>query len=636
MGDGECDVVLVTMPFGPLLQPSLALSLLRDVTAATGARVRVEYLNIDFAVRLGAESYVRLAEGEPSPSVLAGEWVFAGALFPEAAEDAEAYLGKVLAGALDVGVLRAGSFGDVDDGLRRRLALARSLVERFLDDAAARVLSWNPSVVGFSSVFQQHIASLALAERLKRASPAIVVVFGGANCEGSMGDELLARFQSVDAVVPGEGERVLPALVERVLARASYDDVPGVVTRRAVPSSTVNNVDLIDDLDDLPEVQFDDYFGQLEDAALDLPSAPRLLFESSRGCWWGQRVHCTFCGLNGKRMRFRSKSPQRVLAELQGLRARHPGLPIGAVDNILEMSYFSTVLPALAAAGGDLGLFYEVKANLRKEHVRLLRDAGVRDIQPGIESLADGVLRLMRKGVSALQNIQLLKWCVELGVRPVWNVLWGFPGEDPQEYERMAELVPLLTHLPPPSSAGPVRIDRFSPLFEDPDAHGLEPVEPVDAYRYLYPFPPESVARLAYYFRTPGLERESSRYAAPLRAAIASWQAAHDTSALFSVDSGDRLWLWDLRPAARSALTELDGLQRVLYLECDGGRTVKALEQATPGTAGRRRDEPVEALRDLVDRGLMVERNGVYLALAVPVGEYRPSSAAMARLAAAL
>src|SRR6266545_3244195 len=166
MGDVECDVVLVTMPFGPLLQPSLALSLLREVTAATGARVRVEYLTIDFAVRLGAESYVRIAEGEPSPSVLAGEWVFARALFPEAADDAEAYLGTVLAGALDVGVLHSGSFGEVDDELRGRLAVARNLVDCFLDDAAVRVLRGHPRVVGFSSVFQQHLASLALAERV--------------------------------------------------------------------------------------------------------------------------------------------------------------------------------------------------------------------------------------------------------------------------------------------------------------------------------------------------------------------------------------------------------------------------------------------------------------------------------------
>ena len=56
-------------------------------------------------------------------------------------------------------------------------------------------------------------------------------------------------------------------------------------------------------------------------------------------------------------------------------------------------------------------MFYEVKSNLRKEDVRQLREAGVVAIQPGIESLSDEVLRIMRKGVSALQNIQLLKGC---------------------------------------------------------------------------------------------------------------------------------------------------------------------------------------------------------------------------------
>ena len=33
----------------------------------------------------------------------------------------------------------------------------------------------------------------------------------------------------------------------------------------------------------------------------------------------------------------------------------------------------------------------------------------------------------MRKGVRSLQNIQLLKWCMELDIHPVWNLIWGFP-----------------------------------------------------------------------------------------------------------------------------------------------------------------------------------------------------------------
>ena len=123
-------------------------------------------------------------------------------------------------------------------------------------------------------------------------------------------------------------------------------------------------------------------------------------------------------------------------------------------------------------------LFYEVKANLKKAQVRLLRDAGVRVIQPGIESFSNDVLARMRKGVRGLQNIQLLKWCKEFGITPQWNLLWGFPHEPPEEYARMAALLPLLTHLTPPQTASAIRIDRFSPNFDRAEALGFADVQP--------------------------------------------------------------------------------------------------------------------------------------------------------------
>ena len=38
---------------------------------------------------------------------------------------------------------------------------------------------------------------------------------------------------------------------------------------------------------------------------------------------------------------------------------------------------------------------------------------------------------LMKKGVTELQNVRLLKWCAELGIVPNWALMYGFPGEDP-------------------------------------------------------------------------------------------------------------------------------------------------------------------------------------------------------------
>ncbi len=106
-------------------------------------------------------------------------------------------------------------------GYARELADVRRRADEFLERCLAEVAAWEPSVVGFTSMFHQTAASLALAERVKAVLPETFVVFGGASCRGETGSELLRRFRFVDAVATGEGEAVLPELVRRMRARAA-------------------------------------------------------------------------------------------------------------------------------------------------------------------------------------------------------------------------------------------------------------------------------------------------------------------------------------------------------------------------------------------------------------------------------
>jgi hypothetical protein len=82
-------------------------------------------------------------------------------------------------------------------------------------------------------------------------------------------------------------------------------------------------------------------------------------------------------------------------------------------------------------SGAAWRLFYEVKANLSHQQLELLARAGVRWVQPGIESLHTEVLRLMDKGVAGWQNIQLLKWTAELVHDAELNDLAYFFTTDP-------------------------------------------------------------------------------------------------------------------------------------------------------------------------------------------------------------
>ncbi|HVR38492.1 MAG TPA: RiPP maturation radical SAM C-methyltransferase [Thermoanaerobaculia bacterium] len=616
-------MALVSMPFGPLFYPSIALSLLKAALTRESVSSRLHYFTIDFAQRVGSRLYRGVSDGNrPQLRHLPGEWIFSGALFPATEDDERRYIETNLKRkpGKTSPTRKLISRGAIDDMLR-----ARRAVDAFLDDCVDRVLLDRPRIVGFTSVFQQHTASLALAQRIKAASPETFIVIGGANCEGIMGAETVRQFPFVDATVSGEGDLIFPELVKRVLASQSLDGLPGVRTRTSIGADfakeNFGNAPTVMRMDELPYPDYDEFFEQFAASRYGRKWQPGIFFETSRGCWWGEKQHCTFCGLNGGTMTFRSKSATRSLEELEYLTNRHEGADVEMTDNILDLAYFKDFVPELAKRGGTHELFYEVKSNLRKEQVRMLRDAGIRRIQPGIESLSDSVLKLMRKGVSALQNIQLLKWCKELGVSPLWNLLWGFPGESPEAYSWMARVAPLLTHLRPPISFATIRLDRFSPNFFDAEKLGFTGVQPIDAYRHIYKLPDEAIFNLAYYFSFRyQVPQDLDMYAQPLAIALRDWRRLAGRSDLFSIDTGDHLIIWDLRPIATRSLTVLPAEQRLLYLACDAVTDARQLATQLSRTV----EEITSALAPLLEQGLILQDGARYLALAVPLGDYTP------------
>ena len=278
-------------------------------------------------------------------------------------------------------------------------------------------------VVGFTTTFAQNVASLALARRVKERSPESVVVFGGANCEGEMGLALHRSFPFVDLVCAGEADLTFPRLLTALRDGGDPAEIPGVVARRAGDSVYSSlSPQRVHDLDELPYPDFDDFF---EQAGAERRRV--VVMETARGCWWGDKHHCGFCGIDFPE-KYRSKSPERALAELLALRDAYDAQAFVMTDEILDMRYFRDFIPRLAELEEPVTIFYETKANLTKAQLQLLAGAGIRQIQPGIESFSSRVLGLVDKGVSAVQNVQLLKWCEELGIEARWNILYGVPA----------------------------------------------------------------------------------------------------------------------------------------------------------------------------------------------------------------
>ncbi len=586
------NVLLANMPFGSMTRPSLALGLLKSELAMLGVPARVENFALRFAEQIGDEAYLYLSDGA-APERLAGDWAFAGVLADrDPARDA-AYLSRFA--PCEVEMLR----------------LARSHAGPFIDECMAAI-DWNAyDVVGFTSTFCQNVPSLSLARRIKEQHPHVLIVFGGANCEGEMGLGLHESFASIDLVCAGEADLTFPAIIRSLLDGGHFETIPGVIWREGRRSVWASlSPARPRDLDLLPYPDYEEFFEQLG------PGHRRVaVMETSRGCWWGDRHHCTFCGIDFPET-FRAKSAERALAELTALRDRYGVGSFVMTDDILDMRAFRDLIPRLAGLTEPVSLFYETKANLTRQQVELLAKAGIRQVQPGIESFDSGLLRLMEKGVGGIQNVQLLKWCDEFGIEARWNLLYGFPGEDPAAFDALAETIGFIDHLRPPQGCGPIRLDRFSPYFTSPAAFGIERVRPAEAYGLVYDLPLAEVGRLAYYFDFDFCDgRRPAEYTTGLRESVDRWRARYRPAMLVCHDQGNELVLLDGRvdpPVER----RFAGWRRAIYRYCDEGRSRSAIIEL----GAEQGAEPVEITRfldEMVEARLMLPLDDRYVSLAV-------------------
>lgn len=624
-GDAGPAVALVSMPFATLTRPSMALGLLQGVLRRDGMRCKSFYLNLDFAEAVGTKSY-HLGTHLGPTEFLVGDWAFAEAAFGADAPEADLYL-ACLARAWRGG---SGQVPAQAQGVLRALRYMRGAAAAFTRRAAEQVLAWRPTIVGCTTSLEQTVASLALLREIKRRDPSVVTMLGGANCETRMGLALHKAFPWVDYLVSGEADGLLPGLCRQIHAGEPGTLAPGVLgpehRRTGHPRDLPRALER--DLDALPDPEFDDYFIQLCTSKLAPVVRPGLPVETSRGCWWGARHPCTFCGLNGSSMGYRSRQADAVVEALDRQVQRYGVKRLYLVDNILDHGYLKTVIPAMKSRKYEL--FCEIKANLRSDQVQALKDAGVVWLQPGVESLHSEHLRLMDKGIQGWQNLALIRQCRELGIRLSWLLLWGLPGEHDGWFAEVARLVPFLEHLQPPVGLVRVRFDRYSVYHSRAAEFGLN-LEPVGSLRLIYPLGDEDLRDLAYGFRDrddpdafsaePVVghgfrtldERPGVR---ELVQAVTRWKKAHagDLPPLLHVEEdGDTLRFLDSRRVATEARFSVHGAERALYLACEGSPRRDAL----PGLSGLEPLAADVALAGLVQRGVVLELDGRVLPLAL-------------------
>jgi ribosomal peptide maturation radical SAM protein 1 len=381
------------------------------------------------------------------------------------------------------------------------------------------------------------------------------------------------------------------------------------------------------DLNLSPMPDYDGYFAEKERLKQEYEMDFRvdcLLFEGSRGCWWGQKQHCVFCGLNEELIKFRQKNAGKIFSELLSLSSKYQILDFVVTDWILSPHEAKPLFNQLRNLPADLKLFYAVRPDMSKKEIGLMRSAGVVYLLPGIESFSSDLLRLIRKATSRIRQVQFLRWCKEYGINVFYTILSQLPGDKAEWYLDMADFLPQILHLQPPAwGLNPVELYRFSPLFDQ--AHTFGVTEWQIRKDYCRNFPPGFIdlKKIAYFMNyTSARITPNGKYEQPLRGAIDRWGTAHKSKKppvyCYQIGNGF-LHVIDTRYGEGSYF-DLEGLYKDILLLSDRIQSVNSLKKLlAPVYPVEVTDGRVEeAVEELVREDVLMQEGELVLSL--PIG----------------
>lgn len=601
------DVYLVNMPIDFFYSPSIGLGLLKAEANKRGLKTKVLYANLIFASYLGLERYKKLHK-----------YALALMLFIESLF--QPYAGyENITELEDIIEFYKHRNASIDKELDEYADLVREIweiMDEYLDDIADRILAANPKAVGCTYTMQQFNASLAILKRIKEKSPDVVTFMGGSACSIHAGQAIVDYIDFVDYAFTGESDDIFADALRLMIDRndeALAIEHPWVIRKGGTAKSHATS-----DLNLMAYPDYDDYFDTLKELGFFGKIDVMLLAEGSRGCWWGCKRKCNFCGLSNssETIAYREKDTKRLVDELYYLRNRYNINKFFLTDCIQSRKQMKELPNYLEGAG--FNLFTEVKTNMTYEELLGIRKAGFVWVQPGIEALQDDILKHINKGNRAIKHIEFMRNCKQLGIMLYWNLLRGFPGEESEWYYETIDTIPYVYHLCSPSS-GIFQYQKLSYFTIVHEEYGVK-LERERYYSYLFGKNEEFLDRFAEFFYDPDRQMP---YEEKIVEAITQWtQATYNRADLVWFNHDGFLAIVDTRPFATEKIKLYFGVEkRICELSDKVVKLNKLYEKLNE--EGYTEDEINVAIHNLVSRKVIIKINDEVLFLALPKGYER-------------
>jgi len=600
-------IALISTPWPIFKRPSIQLGSLKAYLLSNlkGVAVDTFHFYLDVAADIGYETYSLISD-----SSWLSESLYAGLVFEEQEKKVQK-LWEVLK--------RKNKKIENLDLFQIKYRLS-TLGEKHINS-----IDWEKYLlVGFSICFSQLMSSLFYMKKLKNLYPNLKIIAGGSHCSSELGQTLINTFDWIDLIVQGEGEKPLLRIVEEALKGTdikSIRSIKGVIKR----SSTEQNVDQIEDLNNLPIPDYEDYFDSLKKLLPSKRFFPRIPLEASRGCWYrgihGDKKGCTFCNLNLQWKGYRYKSKERLLQEIKELRNKYNSISFSLMDNLIPSHMIPSFFEQLILLGEDFRIFLEARAGITKDELNKMYLAGVDEVQVGIESLSTSLLKKMNKGVTVIKNIETMKAFEEPNTPTLRsNIILDFPSSDQRDVDETLQNLQFVRHLTP---LKPISfwLGYASDVYFNYHSYGLTSVFNHPYYSYL--FPEKIFKNLILMIQGYRLKLNNKKLWQDVRRKVIEWEKNYKKikysdlkpkPILSYYDARDFLVIIERIGIGKELIHKLTKTSRDLYSYCEKIKHVEQIKNEFPRIQW---DAIENFFKEMISKKLIFKEGEFYLSLAV-------------------
>src|ERR1700685_719172 len=278
-----------------------------------------------------------------------------------------------------------------------------------------------------------------IAKAVKAAYPNKPVILGGWH-PSLLPDQTLAC-PDVDAIVIGQGEEALVEMVRHIEAGESFKGIPGVAYKED-GKLAFNTPRPLKPIRELPPKAY--HLADF-DAYERVCGRRWAMYTSSLACPYNC-AYCTNEGLYGRK--WNALDADQVVEEVTDLVSRYGLQLLWVVDDncLVDRDRAVKIAEGLVRSGVKFDWSIQASTNLvtrlTVEELKLLRRAGLSQVSQGADSGSEKILHLMNKDFQELDTIyEAAERLWNTGVRPGFNMIFGYPGEGAAERRESVELI---------------------------------------------------------------------------------------------------------------------------------------------------------------------------------------------------